>query len=321
MKSIRQDAERYGLEMKMKRIIKILGTVATLASLMLVFLELIKMDIDESILSGRNLIVFGIYIIIYTGLIFILGTPWGMYVKTITGEKIKTSKLYLVFTRSNLMKYIPGNILQYVGRNEIAVEYGLKHKDVVCATVMDVISLSFSGFLVAILFSFKQIYYFTLQYIDTTTIGLIVVCIVILLLVFLVLVKKVAFFSFLFDKKMILKLFTGIGLLIVFHTCSAGMFFATLTEVLGVELHGISYAQIIGAWCVGYLIGYVVPGSPGGLGVREAVIAMLLSYSVDVPVVAMGTVFMRIANIIGEVLAFLIAYLINGRILLKKKDD
>ena len=62
---------------------------------------------------------------------------------------------------------------------------------------------------------------------------------------------------------------------------------------------------------MGYLAGYVIPGSPGGLGVREVTISVLLYNVIDVPVVALGTVFMRVANIIGEVAAFLVTLFMN----------
>jgi len=241
----------------------------------------------------------------------VLGIPWVAYVKDITGVKIPFSKLNLIFTKSNLMKYIPGNVFQYVGRNEIAIDYKLDHRDVVCATIMDVMSLSLSGLLVAVAFSTKGLLTWILQYISMPLLILAVIALFAFAAVAILMVKRIPYFSFLFRKKTIASLCKGIGLLILFHICSAGMFWVTLSYILGAELGQIGVAAVIGAWCIGYLAGYIVPGAPGGLGVREITIAFLLSAVADAPMIALGTIFMRVANILGEVLAFLCALLIN----------
>ena len=194
----------------MKKVLKGIGTVATLLSLVLIIFEIKKLNLDSSIFSGGKLGIFLGFTVLYTGLVIILGIPWGMYVKNITGKKVPVTKLNLVFTRSNLMKYIPGNVFQYVGRNEIAVDYELNHKDVVCATIMDVISLSFSGFLVAVFFSFEDIVFYLSQYISKLAIILLIVLALVLFVLFLLVLKKIEYFTFLFEKRMLLTLCKGI---------------------------------------------------------------------------------------------------------------
>ena len=37
------------------------------------------------------------------------------------------------------MKYVPGNVFQYVGRNQLAADLHISHVDVACATVLDIV--------------------------------------------------------------------------------------------------------------------------------------------------------------------------------------
>ena len=56
---------------------------------------------------------------------------------------------------------------------------------------------------------------------------------------------------------------------------------------------------------VAWIAGYLVPGAPGGLGVREAVMLLLFAPMVG-PGVAVGiSISMRVANMLGDGLAFL----------------
>lgn len=55
-----------------------------------------------------------------------------------------------------------------------------------------------------------------------------------------------------------------------------------------------------------WIIGYVVPGSPGGMGVREAMMLLLFT-----PVIGAGatlgiSVTMRVTSVLGDRLAFLL---------------
>ena len=56
-----------------------------------------------------------------------------------------------VFTRSNLYKYVPGNVFQYVGRNKLAEDAQVSHVDVACATVLDVLGCVISTGIISVI--------------------------------------------------------------------------------------------------------------------------------------------------------------------------
>jgi uncharacterized membrane protein YbhN (UPF0104 family) len=62
---------------------------------------------------------------------------------------------------------------------------------------------------------------------------------------------------------------------------------------------------ILAAYIISWSLGYIVPGAPGGLGVREMALLLILGpvYNNEIVVVAM--ILHRISSILGDVIAFL----------------
>ena len=52
----------------------------------------------------------------------IVGVPWKCITEYISGIKIPYPLVAFVVCKANLYKYLPGNVFQYVGRNESAME-------------------------------------------------------------------------------------------------------------------------------------------------------------------------------------------------------
>ncbi len=68
---------------------------------------------------------------------------------------------------------------------------------------------------------------------------------------------------------------------------------------------------ISGIYLISWLIGYVTPGAPGGLGVKEAVMVFLLSGIMQESDIILSAFILRFCNIIGDFLAFLLNKIIN----------
>ena len=77
--------------------------------------------------------------------------------------------------------------------------------------------------------------------------------------------------------------------------------------VLGVSFTVPELSILVGTWAIGYLMGYVMPGAPGGIGIRELVLCFLLQTIINQDAVLLATVLLRVANIFGEIIAFLVA--------------
>ena len=72
-----------------------------------------------------------------------------------------------------------------------------------------------------------------------------------------------------------------------------------------------SYGTVIGAFLLSWMVGFIVPGAPGGIGIREAVITFLLSKSVSQESVVVSIVIYRFITTIGDLIGFMIAILLE----------
>jgi hypothetical protein len=63
------------------------------------------------------------------------------------------------------------------------------------------------------------------------------------------------------------------------------------------------FLWLVGSYTAGYLVGFVAPLSPGGLGVREGMLVVLLAPHYGVGVALAVSLLIRLANIAGDLLA------------------
>jgi glycosyltransferase 2 family protein len=76
------------------------------------------------------------------------------------------------------------------------------------------------------------------------------------------------------------------------------------TKALGVPLALNKVVLVIAAYMISWAIGYVAP-IPGGMGVREAALLLILGPVCGNGLTAVAMILHRIASIFGDVIAFL----------------
>lgn len=64
-----------------------------------------------------------------------------------------------------------------------------------------------------------------------------------------------------------------------------------------------AFLWLVGSYTAGYLVGFVAPLSPGGLGVREGMLVVLLAPHYGVGVALAVSLLIRLANLAGDLLA------------------
>ncbi|MDC8015829.1 hypothetical protein [Tahibacter soli] len=74
----------------------------------------------------------------------------------------------------------------------------------------------------------------------------------------------------------------------------------------------LGYAQLLPAFAAAWIAGYVVIGAPGGIGVREAVLVLLLKPSIGEPAAIDIAIGFRIATVAGDALMALAAATISA---------
>ena len=65
--------------------------------------------------------------------------------------------------------------------------------------------------------------------------------------------------------------------------------------------------QIIGLFVLSWVIGFVMPGAPGGLGIREVILIMFLGDALSQSILLSSTIIHRVVCISGDILAYVMS--------------
>lgn len=297
---------------KKNKILKLVGSILMVLAALFVVKRIAEIDIDYKSVFNIQTIFFSIVISIIYGIIIIIYCwPWRNFVEMITKVRLPFTETAFVMAKSNLLKYVPGNVFQYIGRNEIAVERGLKHSEVGMATILEVVTNLLAAIILGGCFYFDGFQKVVMRFGKELIMIAIAGAIIVLTAVFFVWYKKKAILQKYIDilnnnhnkltimKNLIFFMFNALS--------NAGLYIITLVLVLNMRLNLQDIYVLSGAYILAWITGFVIPGAPGGIGIRELVMTILIPGSLDVKTILLGLVIYRFINIFGDIFGFLFA--------------
>ena len=306
LKAIRRETEKIGI----KKTVSFLGTVLMFVAFFFLGRTLVAHGIDFSLL-GSPMIVGGLILVSFvegSGIV-LASMNYHALIRNVSGIKPKRSLSMLVYTISNLYKYIPGGVMYVVGRNRIAVETeGLGHGKVAFATLVEGILIVIGAILVGIIFSFESFFIFTssLNIFNEVMLG-ITLAIIVAAWVLYVFRNKIRPFAKnfwstvdLLNIKVIAKRL-GFAVALMFVWSST---FVVTMFLLGQPMNLSLAFALIGLYLLAWLAGFLTPGAPSGLGIREVVMLMFISGFVYESILLSAMVVHRVVTVIGDVFAY-----------------
>lgn len=308
-------------KLNIKKLLKLAGHLVVILALAFVVKKIIEMDIKPGDLSSPSVIgAFALSLVIQVAQIIIACFPWLMFTRSLSGRKIHYSAAMPVYTQSNIYKYLPGNVFQYVGRNKLAADMDISHVDVACATILDVFFCVFWTGTVSVILLGSKIAELLDKYGRNLFIAG-VAGILLLIAAFAVVWLKfrgrlqsyLSRYSKAFEKRNRPQLLSGIFYYFAHNIVSVAMYFCCMAMIVP-QAGAKELLTLTGAFMFAWIIGFVTPGAPGGIGIREGVMMFVCGNSYADRILLFVLV-MRIASVFADVVAFLI-----GRIYAKAKN-
>ena len=307
---------------KINKILKIIGYIITFASVLYILWHGYEnWNRITSIFSFKNTwqgILYAAFF--YTAMFLLIALAWKIIITSLNG-KITFKNSFIIYGRSNIAKYIPGNVFHFVGRGLMCREIGINANIVINGIFLETLLLVIATGLIAIP---SLIIYGTekIAFLNTNRIIFIVVVIIILLIAIAICIKFIPFFKTWLIKRNLL-IDTGT---ISFKTIIKSSIFAIIIYFfyygfVSLILFYLSnyfwllnlkqFFIFLGAYSLGWLLGFITPGAPGGLGVREAVITGFLTPFLGASRALILALVFRLITIFGDFLFFLVAYILN----------
>jgi len=309
--------------MKQNKIIRIAGLILVVLSFYYIFLTIKNLNVDIETLQEIITLKFFIFVLLalflYLCVIFINAYFWSFLVHKLSNLDIKKqyNDLLYVYAKSNLGKYLPGNIMQFVGRNFLGSKLGFTHSVIWLSSLIEIFYVLFYGAIILLLLILFKLTAFTIPDIPiqlTKAFGLLLV-IMFVLFTFAIFYKKKVM-KFMINNR-IYKQFKNsiiVGGLVFFGVFTIlGFSHFLLLMTLQIDVGVTDYFNMLFVFIASWIIGFIIPGASGGIGVREAIFISLASQHYEMLIVTLIPIIFRLINIVGDVLFYLINIFINKR--------
>lgn len=290
---------------KTKRIINIIGNALTVSALGLIIYRLVHADIDYSVLlSKKNILLTAGLVLAYAFSLLMVSWSWLRVMHSLSYRQVRFRDAQKTFCKSNLMKYIPGNIMQYIGRNEIAVQLSLDHRKIAFSTILDIVANLIGIGLVSVA-CYGNGFSLLVQHYSIHLPLLIAICSVLLAVLLIVCFLCRRRIKEAMSKVKWREYFPCFAVYALYGFWTGGIYIIILRYIIGVELAGGFFFTVTGAFLLSWLIGFVTPGAPAGVGIREVMIVVFLNGILLEKQILLGIIIYRIVNTLGDVVAFL----------------
>ncbi|MBQ8298231.1 MAG: flippase-like domain-containing protein [Ruminococcus sp.] len=297
----------------MKKIVKIAGNLLMIAAVVFLIKKFIDMDADFSQLGTPSAIAAIAVSFVVQTVIVVMGTfPWLVFTQSLSGTKIPFSAAMPVYTKSNMYKYVPGNVFQYIGRNQLAADMDISHVDVACATIFDVLFCVLSTGVISLILlggaivDLMEKYGRNLLIIGAAGVLILAAAAVLVRLKFREKVSGyLSRYKKAFEKGKRGKLLQGVGYYFLQNCVSAAMYFVTLNLIFGDSAGASELISLTGAFMFAWIVGFVTPGAPGGIGIRESVMLFVCGAAYEEKVLLFVLV-LRISSILADAAAFMV---------------
>lgn len=232
----------------------------------------------------------------------LLSLGWSLIFRELNNQ-VTFERLMILYSKSQLIRYLPGGIWNYVGRVALLKELGIGYDIIIVSSIFEAIMLVLSGLIIGILFCYNIF--------NPIELLLLLFFIIVFLILLYKLKTLLNFFTILFKKtqfnfidiqgKAKIKILVFYMMLWLFAFSGFSLFVSSLPKLsLTINLWNIGGTFLI-SWTFGFL-----SFMPGGLGTREASLVFLLSRAGIIQFSYFISVFSRILLVISEIMSFII---------------
>lgn len=296
------------------RIWSALGNFLMVIAIFYIVKYIYKENVDFSFLKQRENIITVIFLVILSSAnVVCLACAWKNNLELFAlDSKIALKDAVWICTKSNLARYIPGNVAHYASRNIIGTKYELRQKAMVLASLAELLLVILVSGIIILALMFPKIQIVMYELLGERSSNLegmvgffILLFLIIVVIAFFLLREKIENFKF--------YVFKGIKSTIIYffyHLINLLVFGGMIIYIFKVG----TFDQIInlgGCYLIAWLIGMITPGAPGGIGIREYILLVLLRETTEESAVLQMAVLMRMITLGGDILAAVEGFLVH----------
>jgi len=300
---------------------------AVVGSLVFIGYVISTLDVESlhEYLTARALLALGLATLLYAFLVPLGALAWQRMLVAL-GHRERLFPLLAIFATTQAGKYLPGNVGHHVGRIGLSLAQGIPLATLVASMAYEVCLLlladlftalgagSLSGPGLRVLLQLGDGNSGVIVAISVAVLGLVAIPLLSRLLPWLTafLVRRRSGADALPAALPLRTMLEVIGLYVV-----AMLLMGVGLAVLSLGLFPavpIDYALLTTAFALAWIVGFVTPGAPAGLGIREALLLLLLAHSMGTANASLLILTLRIATTLGDMLCFALGLAMMPRV-------
>ena len=301
-------------------IAKTVAAVAVAAAVLLFLAAALRRswsELQPILLNGRALLAVLALSVVYGFTFFILFGAWYYTLRRSSAARVPFGIAAHIYCLSNIAKYLPGSVMHFAGRQILGSRLGWSHLAIARATLLEIGAMAGGVCLVVLVVGISPAGgtiveaalrqagiapdYWRTAVAVLAAVGLLA----------LVPLSRLQAFERLFGVP--LGAAVVVLLLHALYFAIYGIMAVLFVQQLPLAAAAPDPVQVALAFLVAWLVGFAVPGAPGGLGVRESVLVLLLAGTGDggsTTALALG-LGMRFVNTLGDAICLGLAYLLS----------
>jgi len=298
--------------MNFKRVSTYIGRVVVALCLIYIFITLKDLDFSKLIeFYDISWIFKALFLSTLFCFIYLFNaSAWADMIE-IVSNKDPRSDAKRVYLKTVIYKYLPGNIFHFLGRHSLSKDHNISHKEILMANSFEIIMLLFSvlfWLMIGSLFFEFKIDIFSYITLDQNKLLMIFLSIFVTLGIF---IYYKGYQKSLFNLKTINIFFKNS----LFLLGSSLIFISIFTLFFNYHYSVVSFFNMIFIALIAWLLGFVIPGAPGGIGIRESIYILMVPplLGVDVQIVTVVALIYRVITIVGESMTLVLAKIFEDK--------
>jgi hypothetical protein len=289
-------------KIKLKSLLTLFGKLLGVLGLVFVFYTLSQ---EYTLSSFTQQFILFIDVLPLLMLLNILSILIGIYAWQKMLQHYATSPLdyitaYYHFSKTEIAKYLPGNIFHFLGRQMLSSKIGISQAQMLKISLLFSLLLLTGTILTSSIFAFLS-----LEVANS-----------ILILMALATLISMGILFYLYPT-FPLKKKLSLNLSLAFSIALQGLMLGFIVMVQNENLTLSLFFLCVSIYTLSWLIGFATPGASGGLGVREGTFIAMVSYlSLDISneSIVFSILLVRLINILVDVLLYLSTFIIKNKI-------
>lgn len=298
------------------RLIQIIGVIITLLALGFVFQRIWTIEHAD----WEKLLTLSMALVVISGglahgvNLILLGWSWQKLLIWFGETSAKPKASIAIYGRTFIAKYLPGNFFQYPSRHLLGNRAGYSHPALVGALVYEIIGQLVAAGTIALV-GFPR----GVNLGNTMVLRLAILpAVIVLPLVIQFILNRFSIGKKLgFPEKPIWSSLKGLlpiwSIYLAFYLVDGLIFWFIIGTSTGMWLN-IPILYIFSTFAISWVIGFITPGAPAGLGVRETIMILILTNFIGAPSAAFVALISRLVVTLGDLVFFLFSYPLSRKL-------